>query len=213
MTPKIIVHGGARDLNSDEEQRMADVVRTLINYLQPSTGRLELCSLNQVVMDAIRLMNGEFKTNPAAVVQLELTDDLPPMYCQRSYLVQATVNIIINAREAMPEGGALTMTTRFDTGAQRISLKVCDTGTGISEENLPHIFDPFYTTKPAGSGTGMGLSVADAIVRAHHGEIKVSSLPGKGTCLELSFPYVDADDVPPDSLGLQHGRYDDANNA
>jgi PAS domain S-box-containing protein len=192
--------------------RMADVVRSLSTYLHPSIGQLELCSLNQVVVDATRLVNGELKTNPAVVVNMDLSDDLPPMYCQRSYLVQATVNIIMNAREAMPEGGALTMTTRTDAKAQWISLKVCDTGKGISEESLSHIFDPFYTTKPAGSGIGMGLSVVDAIVRAHHGEIKVSSLPGEGACLELSFPYVDVDDVPPDSLGLHHGRYDEANN-
>ena len=124
--------------------------------------------------------------------------------------MDSSINLILNARDVMPDGGVLTITTRYDDEARRKELKVCDTGSGISEECLPNINDPFFTTKPVGFGSGMVLAVVDAIVRAHNGEIKISSVTGKGTCLEMDFALVSVDDVSPDELWLHHGRYDDS---
>ena len=190
--------------------RMADVVRSLTTYLQPSTEGLESCCLNQVVHDALQIAHRELQSAPWIEVRLELADALRSMICQRSYLVQAVVNLILNARDAMIDGGVLTITTRQNAEAERVALKVCDTGAGIPAEHLAHIFDPFFTTKPAGSGTGMGLPVVDAIVRAHNGEIKVSSVKGKGACLELIFPTGNGNDVSSDHHKLRHGRYGDS---
>jgi signal transduction histidine kinase len=98
------------------------------------------------------------------------------------------MNLIFNAIESMPEGGKLTISGGPDDGENMIWLAVADNGHGIKPEDLPHIFEPFYTTKVDGKGVGLGLSMTYGIIRKHNGIIKVNSNPGKGTVFKIKLP-------------------------
>jgi signal transduction histidine kinase len=104
---------------------------------------------------------------------------------------QVFINIILNALDAMPEGGKLTVTTRQernDLGKDSIVIEVADTGIGIPSEDLAKIFDPFYTTKEVGSGTGLGLSLSYNIIKRFKGDIRVESEVGRGTIFTIILP-------------------------
>jgi two-component system, NtrC family, sensor kinase len=113
---------------------------------------------------------------------------LPLLSCDFKRLQQAFVNVLWNAIEAMPEGGKLTVATRFDQEKDRIEIRVSDTGAGIPEEDVERIFEPFYTTKAEGKGVGLGLSVAYGIIRQHQGEIYFQSKVGEGTHVTIHLP-------------------------
>ena len=105
-------------------------------------------------------------------------------------LRQVFLNLTMNAKDAMPEGGKLTISTQSieKRGKPFVSIKFKDTGEGISEENLNSIFDPFFTTKKEGKGTGLGLSISHGIIENHGGEISVNSKEGKGTTFIIDLP-------------------------
>lgn len=133
-------------------------------------------------------------------LRVELEPGLPPVVADAAQLNQVLVNLAVNARDAMPKGGELLFaTTRgkadasnsgrgVDRHGDHVSVIVHDTGAGIDPEVLPHIFDPFYTTKPLGKGTGLGLSTVYGIVKQSRGEILVRSEPGRGTTFEIVLP-------------------------
>jgi signal transduction histidine kinase len=98
------------------------------------------------------------------------------------------LNLIINAADAMENGGQLTLITGRDREGKCVEIKVRDTGHGITEENMEKIFDPFFTTKETGHGVGLGLAISFGIVNEHNGAINVESEPGKGTTFTVSFP-------------------------
>jgi signal transduction histidine kinase len=98
---------------------------------------------------------------------------------------QLFLNLVLNALEAMPDGGTLKLKTRLRSG--RVVIDVRDSGVGISEDNRDRIFDPFFTTRDVGEGTGLGLAVSDSIVAAHGGRIQVESTPGEGSVFRVSF--------------------------
>ncbi|MBP7692447.1 MAG: HAMP domain-containing histidine kinase, partial [Anaerolineales bacterium] len=133
-------------------------------------------------------------------VVTELTPDLPSLQCDRNQLVQVLINLLTNARDAMPEGGEITVQTSADAG--RLYLRVSDTGAGIPDSIRPKLFDPFFTTKPIGKGTGLGLSIVAGIVRAYGGEISVDSAVGRGTTFSIHFPVT----VPTGSGGAYLGE-------
>jgi two-component system NtrC family sensor kinase len=114
-------------------------------------------------------------------------DDLPRVYVDSSQIEQVLVNLFINAIQAMPEGGDLSVNAGYDPKSENLILEVTDTGTGIQKDILPNIFDPFFTTKST-KGTGLGLSVSYGIIRQHHGDISVESEEGKGTKFIIKLP-------------------------
>ncbi len=111
---------------------------------------------------------------------MTIAEGLPPVYVDASQIEQVLVNLFINAIQAMPKGGDLFIGASYDPKSDMLILEVRDTGTGINKENLPHVFDPFFSTKGT-KGTGLGLSVSYGIIRQHHGDITVESEEGKGT--------------------------------
>ncbi len=119
-------------------------------------------------------------------VRTSLAEDLPRLLLDRQKIVQVFTNLVINAVEAMPEGGTLTIITRR-SGQDLAEVVVADTGCGIPRHLLGRIFDPFFTTK-GGKGTGLGLSVSYGIVQAHGGSIAVESEEGSGTMVTVRFP-------------------------
>jgi signal transduction histidine kinase len=115
-----------------------------------------------------------------------LDETLPPVLGHADALQQVLLNLVTNARDAMGEGEIRIETSRVEGRPDWLCLRVSDDGPGIPPETLPHIFDPFYTTKP--TGTGLGLSVSYGIIRDHNGTVDVQSTPGKGTTFILTFP-------------------------
>ena len=165
--------------------RASEIVNSLLNFSRTSTTELVEVDLNRVIRETLALI--EHQLHKAAVrTELELTDKLPAIRGNSGKLQQVFLNLFLNARDAMEQGGMLTI--RTTNGSGRIRVEVADTGQGIAPENLPRIYDPFFTTKAAKKGTGLGLSVTYGIVREHGGEIEVESQPGTGTRFVLDFP-------------------------
>jgi PAS domain S-box-containing protein len=167
-------------------QRVARVAQRLLSFARHSPGERRLVDLNHVVEETLLLLEKQV-TKEGITLLRSLARNLPPIEGDANALQQVVLNLLTNAREAMTDGGEI----RIETGtvADRpgwLCLAVSDTGPGIPLEELPKIFDPFYTTKP--EGTGLGLSVSYGIVRDHQGTIDVQSEPGKGTTFVLTFP-------------------------
>jgi len=111
---------------------------------------------------------------------------IPDIECIPSQLNQVFMNLIVNAAQAIGERGTITVRTGVEQ--QHVWVEVCDTGCGIPKDHLARIFDPFYTTKPVGQGTGLGLSLSYGIVQHHHGSIEVTSEPGQGSRFRVTLP-------------------------
>ncbi|HPK43785.1 MAG TPA: ATP-binding protein, partial [Spirochaetota bacterium] len=117
-----------------------------------------------------------------------LDPDVPDMFIDENQFKSVINNLAMNAADAMPQGGTLTVQTKYNFGNDSISIIVSDTGVGIKEEHLDKIFDPFFTTKEQGKGTGLGLAVTYGIIKRYHGNINVHSEVGKGTVFTITFP-------------------------
>jgi hypothetical protein len=167
--------------------RAAKIVNGLLNLSRPATAVPERApvDLNVVVNDVLSLLEHQFK-----VARIQVRRDMPapgPMVMGTEFkLQQVFLNLFLNARDAMPKGGWLSIATRAAGGAAVV--EVSDTGNGIPAEHLARIYDPFFTTKTIGQGTGLGLSITYGIVQEHDGTITCDSEEGVGTRFTLSFP-------------------------
>jgi two-component system NtrC family sensor kinase len=132
-------------------------------------------------------------------LSLNLQENLPPISGHSSQLQQVFTNLILNAVQAMPQGGSLTISTVLRQDEDKIHVSFADTGQGIARENLDKIFEPFFSTKKVGEGTGLGLSVSYGLIRNHGGEIKVTSEAGRGTVFTVVLP------VGPDQIAAPSG--------
>jgi signal transduction histidine kinase len=140
--------------------------------------------VNAVVGDVLALLEHQFEKG-SVKIRRELADGVIPVVGFEFKLQQVFLNLFLNARDAMPSGGWLTIATRVD--GHEVVAEVSDTGTGIPSEHLDRIYDPFFTTKPIGQGTGLGLSITYGIVREHDASIQCQSAPGQGTRFTLRF--------------------------
>ena len=172
--------------------RASELTRQLLVFSRHEPPRREVVDLNGVVSDMRRLLGRVLGTDVRLVVQLEPTPahvELDP-----GQLEQAILNLCLNARDAMPQGGTLTLETArvqpdpLPGGPQQLMLAVTDTGCGMPPEVLSRVFEPFFTTKPPGRGTGLGLSTVFGIVQAAGGKVEVNSVPGQGSSFRLFLP-------------------------
>jgi signal transduction histidine kinase len=172
---------------NEQATRAGKIARSLLDFARKREVRHEPVTLNTLVPRALELLGAKLRRQ---MVQIEtrLAADLPAMLGDADQLTQVLINLLGNAADAMPNGGRLVVATRHCQDTDCVMLTVSDTGTGISEEQLPHIFDAFYTTKPEGQGTGLGLSVTAGIVKNHSGTIEVESEPGRGTTMRVVLP-------------------------
>jgi two-component system NtrC family sensor kinase len=172
---------------STETARVGRIVSDLLAFSRRSKPQHAPADLNRLVRTTIGLVDHKLKMIEAQPV-LELQADLPPIKCDASQIQQVILNLILNAAEAMQTkgGGTVTVSTRLVDGS--IELRVQDTGEGIAPENLPKIFDPFFTTKPEGKGVGLGLAVLYGIIKAHEGEVEVTSKKDAGTTFIVTLP-------------------------
>jgi signal transduction histidine kinase len=141
--------------------------------------------LNDVISDVFALLEHQF-TAGRIKVRRELSPDPVRVVGVEHQLQQVFLNLFLNARDAMPAGGWLTVTTRLD--GDQIAAEVADTGSGIPPEHLARIYDPFFTTKVIGRGTGLGLSISYGIVHEHRGSIRCDSGVGQGTRFTVMLP-------------------------
>ena len=173
--------------------RAAKIVNGLLTLSRPasaSSGERSRVDLNIVIADVLGLLEHQFEMHRIKV-RRELGDAPAAVLGMEHKLQQVFLNLFLNAKDAMPKGGWLSVTTRLD--GQRVIAEVSDTGSGIPSEYLARIYDPFFTTKAIGQGTGLGLSISYGIVREHDGSIDCDSAIGQGTRFTLSLPAVAAD--------------------
>jgi signal transduction histidine kinase len=174
-----------------------DLVRRLIQFSHTGELRKQLVQINQVVESAVELVRPMIGSNVRLTVNLN--PDLPSIEAAPREIEQVLVNLMLNALDAMPTGGELTVETKLSAPdavtsheGERpegfIAITVADNGVGIPESLQPKIFEPFFTTKPPGKGIGLGLATAYGIVRQHHGSIEVESQPGAGTRFTVYLP-------------------------
>jgi len=170
----------------------ARTTRTLLAFSRHGNSDLKAMDLNELLTEMADLLNYVL----GGLVRVDLDLDPAPLCLQgdRVQLEQVIMNLAVNARDAMPDGGHLSFQTRRLASGE-LTLKVKDTGTGMSPETLARIFEPFYTTKAVGQGTGLGLALVHGIVHSHHGRLEVESHEGFGTTFSLSFP-LDPSGVP-----------------
>jgi PAS domain S-box-containing protein len=187
--------GPVLDKITQQSFRAAEIANGLLNFSRTSTTEFRETNLNQVIRDTLSLLEHQFKT-AKIVVDLELTEGLPTINGNPGKLQQVFLNLLLNAKEAMPEGGQLRVATQIDTSnghSGHVAALVADSGAGIAPEHLKRIYDPFFTTKTMPKpgdrrGTGLGLSVSYGIIQEHSGKIHVESAIGVGTTFHLEFP-------------------------
>jgi len=169
--------------------RASEIVNSLLNFSRTSSTEFQLIDLNKVIQDTLTLLDHQFKTGRVRI-ERELYSGLPGIMGNSGKLQQVFLNLFLNAKDAMPNGGTLKVSTSNGDGVQ---VLVSDTGTGIAPEHLNRIYDPFFTTKTKPGegqrrGTGLGLSVTYGIIQEHAGKIQVNSRQGQGTTFALEFP-------------------------
>jgi PAS domain S-box-containing protein len=165
--------------------RASEIVNSLLNFSRTKGAALAPVEMNKVISETLQLLDHQLKTAGVAV-ETHLEPGLPFVQGNTDKLQQVFLNLFLNAKDAMPEGGQLRVTSWTENGRVRIEIR--DTGTGIAPENLNRIYDPFFTTKGPGRGTGLGLAVTYGIIHEHSGKITAESRPGLGTRFELEFP-------------------------
>jgi two-component system NtrC family sensor kinase len=174
------------EMFSKQVKRLADITRRLMDFARNASEevRIEPVQLKKVIEETTAMVHHDF-VGSGITFAVTLPDDLPPVAGNANYLQQVFLNLLLNARDAMPQGGTITINTAL-TG-YHIIIRFSDTGVGIEKGVLDKIFRPFFTTKGE-KGTGLGLAVCHKIIAQHKGEIRVESEPGKGTTFTIFLP-------------------------
>ena len=191
----------------DSTKRGATIVQQLLTLARKTEPKFDLVNIDAVVEELAQLFG---KSSPQTIeIKLELSRQSPPVLADRNQIFQALLNLCLNARDAMPSGGTLTLKTSLVnlnavrsavpsseevTAEQYVRIDVNDTGEGIDEKVLSRIFEPFFTTKGAGRGAGLGLAVVYGILKHHKGFIQVKSKPGAGTSFQIYLPVMTPSD-------------------
>src|SRR5438477_6408348 len=174
------------DVARSEIGRLDSIVTQFLRAIRPSRPQLHPENLNVIIEEAVRFFGPEIRDRDV-VVEQELRSDLPLLQIDRDQMKQAFYNVIKNSLEAMKRRGVLHIRTDIDE--KHVIIRLVDTGGGMSAENLGRVYEPYFTTKPA--GTGLGLLIVRRIVREHGGELSIESSEGKGLALTIRLPYLE----------------------
>jgi two-component system NtrC family sensor kinase len=181
------------EIANRETGRVSGIIRQMLGFYRSKAARAPT-DVNQLLDETLALVERQLRQHRVAL-RTDLDRNLPLVPASADQLKQVFLNLMLNAQEAMGEGGTLYVSARLsrETDPEFVSgryvlVQVRDTGTGIPEDKLPHIFEPFYSTKGETKGTGLGLWVSLGIVQNHGGQIKVRSRPGRGTTFTVALP-------------------------
>jgi two-component system NtrC family sensor kinase len=177
-----------------QANRCRDIVRGLLDFSRQRKPNKTLYDVNKVLRECVSLLESQALFHNIQIKEA-LDPKLPMTVIDPSQIERVFMNIIINAAEAMDVKGQLALTTRFDPAERFIEVKITDTGPGITRENLGRIFSPFFTTKDAGHGVGLGLAISYGIIREHKGTILVESEAGKGTTFIIRMPVTEEESL------------------
>ena len=190
------------DVIEESASRCVKIARSLLDFSRAAKGTFQPFSLNEAIEKTIVLIGHELKLRDVSVKK-ELGENIPRIQGDTQLIQQVIFDIVNNARYAIEkksspyqgeagrgkkEGGLITLKTSYDLAKDAVLLSISDNGMGISQENLEKLWTPFFTTKPVGEGTGLGLSFIQDIVKRHNGKVSVESELGKGTTFHISFP-------------------------
>jgi PAS domain S-box-containing protein len=186
------------EIANRETIRVSTIIRQMLGFYRTATTVVPT-DVNAVIQEAIALLERQMRQRQVTI-EADLDLKLPPLSASGDQLKQVFLNFLLNAQEAMPEGGTIKVRTRipnetdaeFVHAGRQVLIQVEDNGSGISEENLRQLFEPFFSTKRDGKGTGLGLWVSQGIVQQHDGQIKVRSRPGRGTTFTIALPIGEA---------------------
>lgn len=187
MHPNLDEAGRLRYLGiaQEEMRRLVQIVRRMLDFYRPASSMACDLDLNRAVQDALAIANKKLQ-QAHVQVNVRLAPELPPVWGSANQLSQVFLNIIINALEAMNDGGNLWVGTAYHAERDQVVAAFRDSGTGIIPEVREHFFEPFHTTKP--NGTGLGLAISYGIVKRHKGTIEVESTPGEGATFIVCLP-------------------------
>ncbi|MGI9034776.1 MAG: ATP-binding protein [Pyrinomonadaceae bacterium] len=172
-------------LISTQITRITQVTKDMMDFARIRPAAKSLINVNETIEKSLRLANFD-KRFQQLKIKKELTENLPEVFADADQLQQVFLNLFLNSRDAMPEGGNLNIETFFNSST--VQIKISDDGFGIDEKDLKKIFDPFFTTKPTGKGTGLGLAVCYGIITAHGGKIDVSTNENGGAMFLIILP-------------------------
>ena len=176
------------DLIASESRRCGDLVKNLLTFSRTTPINLQPANLNQVVERSLRLVQHQLDL-AGIQVQPQLDPDLPPVVCDAAQIEQVILALVMNALDALPQGGNLWLSTSFGHEPNCARIVVRDDGSGIPPEILSRIFEPFLTTKETGRGVGLGLAISHSILERHNGNIEVQSEEGRGTTFTVTLPW------------------------
>lgn len=172
-------------LVADETSRCSDIVKRMLHFSRQSPTDKVDSDVNEIIIRTLRLLQNQISFQNIRIIK-KLDKNLPQIELDKNKIEQVFWNIIINASEAMPDGGTLTITSRVTTDNKYIEVEFIDTGGGIPKKNINELFDPFFSTKSI--GTGLGLAVSYGIIKQHQGDITVKSKLDKGSTFKVSLP-------------------------
>lgn len=174
-----------------EIERLNKLVEDFLDFSRPSSLHLVKTDLHLIIEETLSLLSMDRKIIEGIQVVKELESGVPQILLDRNHMKQVLLNLLLNAIQAMPRGGILTIRTHYSITSGEVELNVADTGIGMSEEVLGQVFQPFFTTKD--KGLGLGLNIVHKTVKAHGGYVLISSKEGKGTEVQLNFPVTPQD--------------------
>jgi len=180
-------------LIADETSRCTEIVKGLLEFARQNPPQKVSTDVNELIERTAQLLDNQASFQSIRIVR-DIDPSLPPVKLDRNKIQQVFWNLILNAFEAMPKGGQLTVSGRLSPDKKYVQIQFIDSGVGIAKENINKLFDPFFTTK--NSGTGLGLAVTYGIIEQHDGKIEVKSEIGQGTVFTLSFPVGEHIGVP-----------------
>jgi two-component system NtrC family sensor kinase len=187
------------ELIAAESRRCGDLIKNLLTLSRTAPMNVQNTDVHTVIDRSLLLVRHQLELG-GVEIQRQFAENLPLLACDPAQIEQVLLVLIMNAKDAMPKGGTLWIETRLSLNQAGIQIRVRDDGAGIAPDILPHIFEPFLTTKETGRGVGLGLAISRGIVERHSGRVDVASELGHGTTFTITLP-IDTQETSPQKTG------------